>query len=383
MAQPATNSKIEELRGRLKADPKNRLFYPLAEELRKVGQVAEAEHVLRTGLAAHPTYLSAWVSLGRVLRDQQKHGDAVDSFTKALQLDPGNVVAARLLGDSYLSLGEKVEAIKKYKLVHALMPGDEDLQATIHRLDLEINRPQVATLSEPEAEPETESAPEAATIEASPSIPEAIAEPSAQPSVTSTFDETFPPFGDSPLTSDSPAAEAIATGDAEPMLSAHDDSPFEALPPAAAASVAAVEIEQPLGMHVETAPLDAEVAAPWEDEPFSTGAEELPPPADEDEEPEPAPAETAPVDGPLTGTLTMADLYARQGLVGEARQIYESILVREPDNSSVRAKLVALGGSVGFAESAPPSVGGSSNQQKIARLQQWLGQIKREEAGRV
>ena len=65
MAPTATNPKIEELRLRLKADPKSRLFFPLAEELRKVGGLAEAEQVLRTGLGSHPTYLSAWVSLGR------------------------------------------------------------------------------------------------------------------------------------------------------------------------------------------------------------------------------------------------------------------------------------------------------------------------------
>src|SRR5215210_1985970 len=117
MAQPATNPKIEELRSRLKSDPKSRLFYPLAEELRKAGQVTEAEQVLRSGL-------------GRALRDQKKNAEAVDALNKALQLDPGNVVAARLLADVYLALGEKVEAIKKYKLVLALLPSDEELRAT-------------------------------------------------------------------------------------------------------------------------------------------------------------------------------------------------------------------------------------------------------------
>lgn len=371
MAQPATNPKIEELRGRLKADPKNRLFYPLAEELRKVGQVAEAEHVLRTGLSAHPTYLSAWVSLGRVLRDQQKHADAVDAFTKALQLDPGNVVAARLLGDSYVSLGEKVEAIKKYKLVHALMPGDEDLQATIHRLDMEINGPPVVVqLSHVEEEP-------APPVEAAPAAP-AEPEAPAQSAEAAALDETFPPFGDSPLTADAPADQAIATGDAEPMLAAHEDSPFEAAPEATSASAAALEIEQPLGMHVETAPLGAEVATPWEDEPFSTAPEE--PLRDEAEEEPEAPAGPAPVDGPLTGTLTMAELYERQGLIGEARGIYENILVRDPDNESVRARLNALGGAVILGSGI---AGGTTAQQKIARLQQWLGRIKRDEAKHV
>src|SRR6202043_1009603 len=97
MAQPASSPKIEELRFRLKTDPKSRLFFPLAEELRKIDQYTEAEQVLRAGLAQHPAYLSAWVSLGRVLRDANNHQDAVEALMKALTLDPGNVVAARLL----------------------------------------------------------------------------------------------------------------------------------------------------------------------------------------------------------------------------------------------------------------------------------------------
>src|SRR5437773_1797504 len=139
MAQPATTPKIEELRFRLKTDAKSRLFYPLAEELRKAGQFAEAEHVLRTGLVHHPSYLSAWVSLGRVLRELKNDPEAVEALNKALQVDPGNVVAARLLADSYLALGEKLEALKKYKLVHALLPGDEDLEAMIERLENDLN----------------------------------------------------------------------------------------------------------------------------------------------------------------------------------------------------------------------------------------------------
>ena len=38
----------------------------------------------------------------------------------------------------------------------------------------------------------------------------------------------------------------------------------------------------------------------------------------------------------------MADLYVRQGLVEEARHIYENILARDADNAEVRAKLDAL-----------------------------------------
>jgi len=315
MAQPATNAKIEELRFRLKTDPRSRLFYQLAEELRKGGNFAESEQILRSGLEVYPAYLAAWVSLGRVLRDQKNDGAAVEALSKAMQLDPGNVVAARLLADSYLSLGDTLEALKKYKLVHALMPGDEELKNTIERLDRELH-PEV--VSEP-------SAAETAFFEDSP------------------FDKTTPPF-----------EEAMATGDVEPMLAGHDESPFEE--PVESATVAAFEIEQPSGMHIASAPLAAELPAPpapLEDEAdvFAPVVAEPTPPAED-----------------VANTLTMADLYERQGLVHDAQHIYENILAREPENAEVRAKLDAL----------TPRV-----NPKIERLERWLTKVAAKEVGRV
>jgi hypothetical protein len=315
MAQPATNAKIEELRFRLKTDPRSRLFYQLAEELRKGGNFAESEQILRSGLEVYPAYLAAWVSLGRVLRDQKNDGAAVEALSKAMQLDPGNVVAARLLADSYLSLGDTLEALKKYKLVHALMPGDEELKNTIERLDRELH-------------------------------PEVVSEPPVEAPgffEDSPFDKTTPPF-----------EEAMATGDVEPMLAAHDESPFEE--PVESATVAAFEIEQPSGMHIAAAPLAAELPAP---------------PAPLEDEADvfaPVVVEPTPSAEDVANTLTMADLYERQGLVHDAQHIYENILAREPENVEVRAKLDAL----------TPRV-----NPKIERLERWLTKVGAKEVGRV
>ena len=312
MAQPATNAKIEELRFRLKTDPKSRLFFPLAEELRKAGQLTEAEQVLRTGLVVHPAYLSAWVSLGRVLRDQKKDEDAVDALSRALQLDPGNVVAARILGDAYLTLGDKLEAIKKYKLVHALMPADEELEAVIASLDRDLNPP-----APPPPPPEPEPVPEVSIPEVP--VPEVFEEESP-------FDRTMPPFAES-------------TGDAEPMHVAHEESPFEE--PVAEYTADALAVEAPVGMHITEAPVveeeEADVFEPAED---------------------------------VSNTLTMADLYARQGLADDARHIYENLLARDPANEEVRAKLDAL-------EGAPEA------RNKVERLERWLSKVSRKEVGGV
>ena len=313
------NAKIEELRFRLKTDPKSRLFYPLAEELRKAGQLTEAEQVLRTGLVVHPAYLSAWVSLGRVLRDQKKDEDAVDALTRALQLDPGNVVAARILGDAYLTLGDKLEAIKKYKLVHALMPADEELEAVIASLDRDLNPP-------PPPPP-----PEPPVVEATPVVDFPL---SFEAEEDSPFDRTMPPFAES-------------TGDAEPMHVAHEESPFEE--PVAEYTAAALTVEAPVGMHIIETPVAAEVPAPVDEE------------ADVFE-----PAED------VSNTLTMADLYARQGLADDARHIYESLLARDPANEDVRAKLDAL--------SAPAP---HSADAKVERLERWLSKVSRKEVDGV
>ena len=378
MAQPATNPKIEELRSKLKTDPKSRLFFPLAEELRKAGQLGEAEQVLRTGLTGHAGYLSAWVSLGRVLKDQHKERDAIEPLSKAMAIDPGNLVVARLLAETYLALGEKVEAIKKYKLLYALLPGDEETEAIINRLDSEINHPKVAVADAgpPPVAPPAPAAPPPPAMQAAPAPPPPP--PQAAPPPPSGWQSS--PLPEPAWKSEPPAppvaeaddnvfdvtysrlkrqAEMAAqTGDAEPMAAAHAESPFEE---AAAGSYGsdAFSIEAPPGMHMATAPFDAEVPLELRGEPLPVeGENALPQESADDADIYEPTGEVAPgfIQGrfdanvppppPSTEdfakTILMADLYANQGLVDEARDIYEDILARDPDNISVQQKLAAL-----------------------------------------
>jgi len=398
MAQPGINAKIEELQFRIKTDPRSRLFFPLAEELRRNGKLPEAEQVLRTGLGIHATYLSAWVSLGRVLREQQKNGEAVDALNTALQVDPGNVVAARLLADAYFDLGEKVEAIKKYKLVHALMPADEELEAKIEQIDRELQASAPAPFA-PEPVEEVQESPFAE--------PEALAEPLAEPEVEPEPEPAFSatadvPFAvpDSPFDETAPITHATEspfdTGDEIPMAATHAESPFEE---PSGYTAAALEVEQPEGMHIEEAPLVAEVPSVWLDEP--------PPSEPAADVFAPAEPEAAAQDDDLTATTTMADLYVRQGLIDEARKIYEHLLQRDPYDDDVRAKLDALDRQI--AESAeatqqfsnpateseeaawqpapatqepPPQPGDPAKLHRHAQaavLEQWLKKVSRRE----
>ncbi len=167
------------------------------------------------------------------------------------------------------------------------------------------------------------------------------------------------------------------------MAAAHAESPFEE--PHGGYSAAAFEVESPEGMHVVPAPLAAEL--PVELLP----ATELPPPdvapaADESdifapasESPAgatregPIPAASATAEEDITNTLTMADLYAKQGLVAEARQIYENILQRDPGNALVRRKLGEL--------AVPERT--ASQDNRVAKLEGWLARVGKREAGSV
>lgn len=443
MAQPATNPKIEELRFKVKTDPKSRLFFPLAEELRKIGQLAEAEQVLRAGLVTHASYLSGWVSLGRVLRELGKEKDAVEALTKGLQLDPGNVVAARLLAESYLALGEKVEAIKKFKLVHALLPADEEVEEIIRRLDQELNSPAGSVagsvaLSEPDDEmvversgadrpapaPPVASVPAAGTGQAGvpvlhTEVPVAPADVPAPPSAAdeNVFDITY-----SKLKKDIDVA--MSTGDSEPMSADHAANPFGE--PAGGYNSDAFDLEQPDGFHIDAAPPTTEMPMPSVPD-FDSSFESEDEADVFDDRSGIAPGfiqgsfnanvpPAAPGGDDFSKTIIMADLYANQGLIDEARDIYEDILARDPDNESVRERLDALGempvarqewdeqelpddeedraqsSGLGAQYEDPPEAvalapeparPAAARNAKVDKLQSWLSKVKRSEAGDV
>ena len=78
----------------------------------------------------------------------------------------------------------------------------------------------------------------------------------------------------------------------------------------------------------------------------------------------------------VVSTITMADLYARQGHVDQAREIYRSILEREPGHGEARERLDSLPeeGRGPDDGDAGPSL---SQGAKVRRLEDWLGKVRR------
>src|SRR5438552_10631690 len=108
------NPRIDELRRRVEKDPTSIAFAQLGEEYRRIGDYVQAVKVCRDGLARHPGYLSAQVTLGRALMELEKFDEARTELDAVLSVAPDNLAAIRALADIHQRRGEVGEAINLY-----------------------------------------------------------------------------------------------------------------------------------------------------------------------------------------------------------------------------------------------------------------------------
>jgi tetratricopeptide (TPR) repeat protein len=109
------DSRVEELRRRVQADPASVAFAALAEEYRRMGRFEDAVDVARTGLARHPVYLSARVTLGRALIELNELDQAEAELEQVLKVAPSSLPALRALAEIQHRRGHLPEAIEFYK----------------------------------------------------------------------------------------------------------------------------------------------------------------------------------------------------------------------------------------------------------------------------
>lgn len=129
------NPRIDELKRRIEREPGSRLFAQLAEELRKDGDLAEAIRVARSGLAAHPNYPSARLTLGRALFDTGQFAPARVELEAVLRGAPDNILAARMLAECLEGLGDAGAALLQYRAALRLSPGDKQIEAQVRAIE--------------------------------------------------------------------------------------------------------------------------------------------------------------------------------------------------------------------------------------------------------
>ena len=330
-----TASRLEELEKVLARDPASRQFLALADEQRRAGRLREAYETLQRGLRHQPGHVAAHVAFGRVCQQVGRLEEALDAYLSALSLDRENLVALRQSAELLLNKGDKVEAVKRLKLYRALCAGEKGVTETIERLDAELGFVPAQGMTDGLLTPSPSLDPSPLSLEPGP-----------------------PPEVD----------DGIDVGaDAVPAL--------PALPEALSAEPAQAEAPLPVPF-LEAEVLPAALAAPTAF-PVEGSFEQ---PFGDYEEPTlrtaPAPAATegpglfasVPAAGPLeepSVTETLAELYAAQGYVSDARAAFEALARRATDPSRA-ARLMARAQSLGGATS-----------RKASLLREWADRLAR------
>lgn len=133
------NPRIEELRRRVQKDPASIAFAQLAEEYRRAGSYEDAIAACRTGLAIHPGYLSARVTLGRALLEVNDLDAAQAELEYVLKSAPENLAAIRGVAEIHHRRGDLSRALEYYKAALALAKHDPDLEQTVDEISRAIS----------------------------------------------------------------------------------------------------------------------------------------------------------------------------------------------------------------------------------------------------
>ena len=354
----AYQSEIEKLE-RQYADNPAQYFAPLADAHRKAGNIDLALDVVRTGLEKRPTYVSAHIVLGRCLLAQKNDAEAAKVFEHVLQLDAENIIALRILGEVAERTQNITGALGWLKRLLEVDPMNDDAQEAIKRL--EAAPPPAAPV--PEAAPVADSDGQAeggavAGFEATSLAADAAPAPDdggfAMERAHSAMESGEPESGPAP-TLEMESLELEHTPGAAPPGPESTTEPMVALdleptsePPASSSEL--VLLETGGGAAGPAAAPRSRTTASWskqdlpQDLPLILPEEEGPAQAVAAAPSEPA-APTPPAEAPEPEpviTETMAEVYLRQGLVQEAREVYRKLVQSRPGDAALRARLAEL-----------------------------------------
>jgi tetratricopeptide (TPR) repeat protein len=133
------NPRIDDLRRRVEKDPASIAFAQLGEEYRRIGRFKEAVETCRAGLARHPAYLSARVTLGRALLGRGDLDEAEQEMTVVLRSAPENLAALRALAEIEQRRGNLPGALRQYEVTLEHAPHDPDLERIVADLRRQLD----------------------------------------------------------------------------------------------------------------------------------------------------------------------------------------------------------------------------------------------------
>ena len=295
---------IRRFEEQFRQQPESLVFARLADAHRKAGDPHRALEVLEEGIRRHTDYLSAHIVRARTYRDLGRVEDARSAFERVIEIDAQNLVAIQELAEI---ARESDDATAEISWLERLALADPQNPEPGERVELLRQRVEEENPAEPGLDREgmQESAAEVETW---------WTEESASAAISGSGEN---PLAESDLASELWSGPAIVP-EHEP---AAGPDPFED-----------VEID------------DAAASRSSAVEPAARDAWWFEPPAGQDAmQPGGQAIDDAGSDDDADLlTRTMAELYARQGLIDEAEAIYRELLRDRPEDEGLRDGLDAV-----------------------------------------
>jgi len=135
---------IERYRRVLEQEPASITFVPLADALRRSGDLDGAERALATGMTHHPTLRSAQLVQARIWRDLGRPTKALALVSKLYPQDAGNVALTELYCELLIQLGHLDKARDLMK--QAGFVGFPSV--IVERLSVEVERARLSSEGE-------------------------------------------------------------------------------------------------------------------------------------------------------------------------------------------------------------------------------------------
>jgi tetratricopeptide (TPR) repeat protein len=122
----------------LEADPRSRVFAPLAEAYRKVGLLENAFNVLKKGLRYNPDYLLGYLTLAQCYMDKGEINLSYSTLRPLVSQNRDNIKLQKLFGESAILTGNKEEALDTFKYLLFLQPRDQESAQRVMELEKEL-----------------------------------------------------------------------------------------------------------------------------------------------------------------------------------------------------------------------------------------------------
>jgi tetratricopeptide (TPR) repeat protein len=133
---------IKKLYERWEKDKSSKIFAALANALRKMGLYDEALKVLNEGILRNPDYAEGYIVLGRINIEKGNINEGIETLKKAIEFDPYNVVAVRLLAECFENIGDLKSSLEYYKKLKNLDPFFENIDKKIEEIEKKLEIPE-------------------------------------------------------------------------------------------------------------------------------------------------------------------------------------------------------------------------------------------------